>query len=360
MSWLIRIAIGFVALIVLAIIAFQMFRVPLAERAFQAAVDRNMGRNAAIDLDDGLHVYLCGTGSPFPSNRAGPCIGVLAGDKSFIFDAGSGSIRNLMQMGFPIESLEVAYLTHLHSDHIDGMGELLLQAWIAGGRSEPLRVAGPVGTERVLNGFVDAYTIDRGYRIAHHGTEVAIPGGFGANAEEISLPLGPSADEIVYEDGEITVTVIRVDHAPIEPAFGYRVDYKDRSISLSGDTVYHPGFVAASEGVDLMLHEALDPEMTKVLQDALTRAERPRTATIMHDILDYHATPEDGARAAAQAGAKELVYYHIVPPLPVRALNAVWLGDAADQFDGKITVGEDGTLVSLPAGGDAIQYSRAY
>jgi len=224
MKWGIRIGIGIAILFAIGFLALQMLRVPLAERAFENAVNQNLAADRSAELPDGLHVYLCGSGSPFPSSRAGPCVGVLAGDTAFLFDVGSGGIRNLMQMGFPIEKLETTYLTHLHSDHIDSLGELLLQAWIVGGRSEPLPIAGPVGTDRVVSAFTEAYVIDRGYRIAHHGTEVANPDGFGGVAIEISLPVGPGSSEVVYDSGDSKITAILVDHAPIEPAFAYRID----------------------------------------------------------------------------------------------------------------------------------------
>ena len=50
-----------------------------------------------------------------------------------------------------------------------------------------------------------------------------------------------------------------------------------------------------------------------------------------------------------------LVLYHIVPPLPLPILNPAFLGDAPSIFDGPILVGEDGDLISLPAGSDAIE-----
>lgn len=361
MRWLGRALIAALVVAALAFAGFQVFRAQIAETIFERAVERNAGVDRAADLPDGLHIYLCGTGSPMPDvGRAGPCVGILAGETAFIFDAGSGSIRKLSRMGFPMERLEGAYLTHLHSDHIDGLGELLLQAWIAGGRGAPLPVTGPEGTSRVVEAFNAAYEIDRGYRIAHHGTEVANPAGFGGAPGEIVLPAGPSAAQVVHDSGGVVITAIRVDHAPVEPAFGYRIDYGGRSVALSGDTIYHPGFVAAAQGVDVMLHEALDPEMTLRMEAALSAQGQARTAKIFRDILDYHATPEDAARAAETAGASELVYYHIVPPLPSRMLNPVFLGSARDEFSGRITVGEDGMLVSLPAGETSILHSRGY
>lgn len=355
MIWLKRILIGAAGLALVAIVGFNVFKTQIAERAFQRAVDQNAGIDQSAALPDGLHVYLCGTGSPMPdTSRAGPCLGVLAGDRAFVFDVGSGGARNLGSMGFPIARLESVFLTHLHSDHIDGLGELLLNSWIAGGRSAQTPVRGPRGTNEVVAGFNAAYRLDSTYRIAHHGPEVANPNGFGGAPQEIAIPAGPGGQLIVLQDGDLTITAIRVEHAPIEPAFGYRIDYKGRSVSISGDTIYQPRFVAASEGVDLMLHEALNKEMVQVIGAKLGERGLTNPEKIFADILDYHTDPEEAARAAQEAGAGQLVYYHIVPQLPVKLLESVFVGDAKSMFDGKIIVGEDGMMFSLPAGSDKI------
>jgi len=326
----------------------------LAGRAFEKAVSETAGRNRAEELPDGLHVFLCGTGSPFPDpSRAGPCLAVIAGDQTLVFDAGSGSPRRLGRMAFPMGDIDRVFLTHLHSDHIDSLGELMLQAWIGGGRTAPLPVAGPVGTATVVAGFDAAYRIDSTYRTAHHGADIANPAGFGGAAEEFAL--AGDAAQTVYEAGGVVVKAFPVNHSPVEPAFGYRIDYKGRSVAISGDTVYDERVVAAAQGADVLIHEALDPEMVGALKASFEARGNDRVATIMHDILDYHASPEDAARAAKDAGAKRLVLTHIVPPLPAKLLYGIFLGEAEDLFDGPIMVGEDGVILSLPAGSDAIE-----
>lgn len=358
MIWIKRGLIGLAGFIVVAIIAFNLFKTQIAERAFHRAIDQNAGVDRSAALPDGLHVYLCGTGSPMPdATRAGPCLGVLAGDRAFVFDVGSGGTRNLGSMGFPLARLESVYLTHLHSDHIDGLGELLVLSWIGGSRNEPTPVRGPTGTAIVVEGFNAAYRLDSTYRVAHHGPEVANPNGFGGAPDEIVIPSGPGGQLVVFEDADLKITAIRVDHAPIEPAFGYRIDYKDRSISISGDTIYQPRFVAASQGVDLMLHEALNKEMVETIGTTLGERGLENQATIFEDILDYHTDPEEAARAAQEAGVDHLVYYHIVPQLPVKMLESVFVGDSKSIFDGKITVGADGMVFSLPAESDKITKS---
>lgn len=361
MMWVRRGVLVVLGLIALSFVGFNLFKKQIATGLFERVTDRRVGVDFAGQLPDGLHVYMCGTGSPMPdTSRAGPCLGVLAGDRAYVFDIGSGGGRNLGSMNFPFDRLQHVYLTHLHSDHLDGLGELLVLSWVGGGRSEPTPISGPTGTQRVVDGFNMAYSLDSTYRVAHHGPAVANPDGFGGIAREIVLPAGPGGKAVVFEDEVLTITAIRVSHAPIEPAFGYRIDYKDRSVAISGDTIYHPAFNAAAEGVDVMLHEALDPEMASVIGGILAERGQANTAKIFTDVQDYHATPEDTAQSAQDAQAEALVLYHIAPPVPVKLMETMFLGDAKSQYDGPITVGIDGLMISLPADSDQISTQRLF
>jgi len=361
MTWVKPALTGLVVVGLVAGLGYHFFKNRIAMFVFEQAVKQNAGIDRSAKLPDGLHVYLCGTGSPIPDvSRAGPCIGVLAGNRAYVFDMGSGGMRKLGAMGFPIDRLESVYLTHLHSDHIDGLGELLLLAWVGGGRDAPLPVMGPTGTAEVVGGFNAAYRIDSTFRIAHHGIDVVNPAGFGGVASEIIIPYDLRGRKVVLDDGDLKITAIGVAHAPVEPAFGYRIDYKDRSVAISGDTTYHPGFVAASEGVDLMLHEALDPEMVSVIQMQVEERGQANTARILADIPDYHASPEDAARAANHAKAAHLVLYHLVPPLPLDLLGSVFLGSSRSEFRGPVTIGKDGMIFTLPSGSDRIIRTQGY
>lgn len=354
LKWIQRIGILLIGLVALAMIGYQVFKKPISAFLFERFVEGAVLADPAADLGDGLHVYMCGTGSPMAdANTAGACIGVLAGQKGYVFDAGSGSIRKLQRMGFPLENLEHAYITHLHSDHIDGVGELLTLAWIAG-RTEPLPVSGPSGTTSFISAMNEAYKMDQTFRIAHHGPDYLVPSGAGGAGEDIILPAGPNSRQVIAEAQDFKITAIRMSHAPVEPAFGYRIDYKDRSISISGDTKFHEGFISASDGVDIMFHEALDPEMVGTMVTVLRDGGQERMSKILSDTLTYHATPEEAARAAEKANADSLVYYHIVPPVLTRGLELVFLGDASKEFNGPIKIASDGTLFSLPAGSNRI------
>ncbi|NNK90831.1 MAG: MBL fold metallo-hydrolase, partial [Acidimicrobiia bacterium] len=280
-------------------------RARVAARLLERLGKRALSSPPEERLPDGLHVFVSGAGSPMPDPlRAGPGVGVLAGDRAFVFDTGAGSISNLQRMRFPIALVDAVVITHLHSDHIDGLGEMLLQSWIRGSRTTPTPVYGPTGIGQVVDGFNLAYQVDSVYRFDHHGDDIADLAGFGGQAHQIELE-GDSA--VLIEEGDLRVTVFAVHHHPVDPAFGFRIDYRGRSVTISGDTVYHPGLVTAAEGTDLLLHDALSVEMAEILRRVNEQAGLTRLSQILRDIQDYHATPVDAARAARDAHVRSLV-----------------------------------------------------
>jgi ribonuclease Z len=244
-------------------------------------------------------------------------------------------------------------LTHFHSEHIGDLGELNLQTW-AGGRPGPLPVYGGPGVEQVVEGFNHAYRLDQGYRTAHHSERVMPAAAWPMTARPVALAGPPTSERsrtgVVLEDGALRITAIEVDHAPIAPAYAYRFDYKGRSAVITGDLKFHPPLARAAAGADVLVSEAIATSMTRSLGRSARAAGRDRTAAIMHDIEDYHITPEEAAQIANEAGVKLLVFYHLLPApdglLPrrlfSRGVSAVRRGDW--------TIAEDGSLYTLPLG----------
>ncbi len=162
----------------------------------------------------------------------------------------------------------------------------------------------------------------------------------------------------MIEDGGVKVTAFRVGHAPVEPAVGYRFDYRGRSVVISGDTSKSENLQRFAEGADLLLHDALAPDLVAILTRAAQAAGRENIEKITRDILDYHASPVEAAEVARDAGVGFLLYYHIVPPLPIAPLEAAFLEGVNAVYDGPLAVGRDGTTVHLPAGSDAIEVEQ--
>jgi len=152
-----------------------------------------------------------------------------------VVDVGSGAVRRIGPAGIPMSKVEDVFLTHFHSDHIDGLGELLMQRWAGGAHEAPMPVHGPTGVEDVVAGFNQAYLHDDEYRVAHHGPKIIPP--HGAGAWRCVRAAGRGQGVVVLDVDGLKVTAFAVSHLPITPAVGYRFDYLGRSVVVSGDTV---------------------------------------------------------------------------------------------------------------------------
>jgi ribonuclease Z len=350
-----KLLIGILGLALIAGIGLHFFGDQLLRGVMKRQAMAALAGEGLAKMAGGLNVALCGAGAPLPDpGRAGPCVLVQAGETLLVVDVGSGSPRNLGPMQVPAGAIDALLLTHFHSDHIDGLGELMLQRWAGGGRDAPLPVIAPEGVTPIVDGFNAAYAHDFGYRVAHHGTAVVPPSGAGATAQPFAMP--EAAGREVYAADGLRVTAFSVSHHPVEPAVGYRFDYRGRSVVISGDTTASPTVAAFAEGVDVLLHEALHPGLVGVLTEAAEAAGNARFATITRDILDYHTSPVEAATIAQQAGVGALVYYHIVPQLPSRLLHGLFLEGVTDAYDGRVEIGYDGLWVHLPADDDSIRF----
>lgn len=349
------------AIVALAVIGGTVFQRQIGEAFYSRQVEARLGVDRTDGLPDGLHAAFCGTGSPLPdTTRADSCTLVIAGERIFVVDSGSGSTANLVLMGVPVGRIEAALLTHFHSDHISDLGDLAMQRWVGAANTAPLPVHGPQGVETVVAGFNTAYSLDHGYRTGHHGAAIAPPSGSGLEARLIDFPedAGAHAPVTLLDEDGLRIRAVQVDHDPAAPALAYRFDYGGRSLVVSGDLEIEDslGFGQFADGADLWIIEALQPALVSKITRRADEIGLENLSTITIDILDYHTTPEQAAAAAQAGGADALVLTHIVPAVPSRLLHAAFLGEAGGMFDGPVRVARDGDAVIMPAGSDRIEY----
>ena len=353
--WLLVIALGLAALV------FVALQFPsIQDRVMRRALTRLAGQQASELFEpDALRVLLCGTSSPLPHpTRAKPCVAIFAGGRFYAVDVGLGSWNRLAGWRVDAGRLGGVLLTHFHSDHIGELGEFDLQSWVAG-RPGPLPVYGPPGVERVVAGFEEAYALDAGYRTIHHGSELLPPDVGRMQAQVIDRSSDPGGDRmLVLEENGLRITAFEVDHAPVAPAYGYRFDYRGRSVVVSGDTVKSPTLVEVSRGADVLVHEAQANHIVALIGEAAAQVGRPRVAKIMSDIPDYHTTPVEAAEVANEAGVGLLVLYHLTPPPPLALIERVFVRGVSEVREDDWILADDGLLVELPVDSDEVVVSQ--
>src|SRR5258708_29191029 len=271
-----RLMLAAAAFVALAAVAWWMIHVPAVQDAIFRRVIAHTLEATRNDLlaADSLRVVLCGTGNPLADReRAAACTAIFAGGNIYLVDIGPGAWKNLALWRIPAPRLAAIMLTHFHSDHIGDLGEINLETW-ANGRDHPLRVYGPPGVDQVVNGFAQAYSLDEGYRVAHHGAALLPPANWQMQPLTVKIDTPPRASPCaggsatVLEENGLKVTAFTVDHSPVAPAYGYRFDYKGRSVVVSGDTKPCANLVAVSKNADVLIHEGQAAHLIKLIQEA--------------------------------------------------------------------------------------------
>jgi ribonuclease Z len=275
-----------------------------------------------------MYAILLGTGFPRPdADRAGPCTAIVIGEKVFLVDAGRSVMQRIAGSGLKPASIQAVFLTHLHSDHIDGLPDVFHSTWQFG-RSTPFELYGPEGTKDIVDGMMKFYAAD--IHIRRDLTE-KLPAA-GATVDMHILKEG-----VVYQDDDLRVTAFLVDHWPIVPAFGFRFDTSSGSIVVSGDTHPNDNLVRFAKGADVLIHEAYLPQITAPTDTASDSAWFAR----------YHSTAAEAGDDAARAGVKILVLTHLIPHRPGDS-DPIFREEAAKSFHGKIIVGHDLMRIDLP------------
>jgi len=281
-----------------------------------------------VKPDTDFKVTLLGTGSPAPiMRRFGPGTLVQVNGQNLLFDAGRGVTQRLYQVGQPMGTINVLFLTHLHSDHVVGIPDLWLTGWLRAPyarRDVPMRVIGPEGTKNLMDGLQKAYAWDIETRIADQGFKRE---GVSADTTEISK------EGVVYENDGVKVSSIVVNHGEkINPAYGYRIDFGGRSVVISGDTKFDENLIKHATGVDLLIHQvaAMRPDMLKI--------------PVFKAIMSHHTSPEEAGVVFDRAKPKLAVYYHFViygtPKIPPYKVQDV-VDLTRKNYSGPLLVGED-------------------
>ncbi len=282
---------------------------------------------AAVADAQSIKVTLLGTGYPQPRiDRFGPSILVEAGGEKLLFDCGRGAAQRLQQIKVPFTEVNALFLTHLHSDHIVGIPDVWLTGWILG-RRVPFRVWGPAGTKEMMSHLEQAYEFDIHIR---RDVDEKFP------AQGVAIEAKNIGEGVVYQNNGLKVTAFAVDHGPVKPALGYRIDFAGHSVVLSGDTRYSENLIRFAQGTDVLIHEVIGPDAFRAQAPFLSSAQ-------VQNVVNHHTTPEQAGIVFTRVKPKVAVYSHVVPG---DTTNLVPL--TRKTYSGRLEVGED--LMSIEIG----------
>lgn len=316
--------------------------------------------------------------------REGIASALAVGDRYYLIDAGHGVLRQLRKAKFgqnaettfdgPLDVLAGIFLTHLHSDHIVDLNNILTEGtynglqhvdripiWGPGDRNQippffgqgqpPEPVGGPnptPGTREMVGLLVQAFAADLNDRIFDNSKprpdkmwdakDVPVP------AEHLRDPNGnpcpPMEPFTFFEDDRVRVSATLVNHAPVFPALAYRFDTDDGSVVFSGDTGPTPNLVALARDADVLVHEVIDKSWVASL------FPEPRDAkqeSMFNHLVKAHTVVEDVGKVAQEANAATLVLSHIVPGNGTDEQ----FEQAARGFGGRLIIGHDLDVIGV-------------
>jgi ribonuclease Z len=310
----------------------------LSITVYAASQDQTQKNN-----DSNLRVILLGTrsGPAIDAQRVGIGTLVVAGPEMLLFDCGRGVPTAIRRMAITPADVTKVFLTHLHSDHVIAVPELWLYPWASEGRSTPFHVWGPDGTKAMMANLQKAFVFDIHVR---RDIDEKFPG------DGIRVVSTEIREGVVYRANGVTVTAFLVDHAPVTPAFGYRVDYQNRSVVMSGDTRPSENLITYAKGADLLIHEAgtwkQDPRLMGPANELIPGTRRTRGSVRI--VAEHHTDPVEAGKIFERVKPRLAVFSHINDAAPILPL-------VRQSYAGSVEIGEDGMTIEI---GETINIRR--
>lgn len=310
----------------------------------QKILDRLTRVDYEILNDPGIHIIMAGTGSPaYDPIRNPVCVGIIAGGKFMLFDTGDGCAKTLNSMDLPINLIDTVFFTHYHSDHINGLGNLLSHTWVMG-REKQVDIYGPPGAKKVVNGCNAFAQEDIAIRSNKAGLGQLDPDLAVGVPHEFIYPEDGSP-VAVWSENNVTVKAFKNDHYDVPISCGYRIEYAGRTIVISGDTIKSDDVIQNATGADILIHEVANKEM---IERAAKVAEKnlglkgKQLADHIRRVIQHHSSTIDVAEVARDASVNFLILYHIMPGIPDSWLVKSMFTEGMDEiYDGRIVITKD-------------------
>ncbi len=284
-----------------------------------------------------MEMILLGTGCPVVSlERYGPATLVRHGETRLLVDCGSGVTQRLLEAGTPGREIDGLLLTHLHSDHIVDLFQLVISSWHQG-RPGPQRIFGPPGTKRYVDDLMGLWRPELEQRIAHE---------MRPSIAALQVDVEEFRDGWKMDFGGLEVEAVEVDHQPVKHAFGFVFRGGGKSLVISGDTRPCEALGHAARGTDLLVHEVF-------IHREMSVADGRRTKQGIERVASYHTVSTEVGKLATEAGVGCLVLTHFVPP---HCDREALFAEIRTDYEGPLVIGED--LMAFDLGAGRLRYRQ--
>jgi len=340
----IRILVSVVILAILIAIAGMVYSSNNSDMLISSGIEAQLEENIAFEQallseSENITVYTIGTAAPLPSARSQSCTAVIANGQILIFDAGDGAVAQMEKMNLPVDKISRVFISHFHSDHYVELPYMINRTWLRG-RTSKLDVYGPPGIKQVLDATDLFLEIETKHRENHHGQDIMNSNVAGTIPHVMNVQ--DNGDMIVYQEHGITVTAFDVAHEPVNPDYGFMIEYNGKKLVLSGDTAKNQNVIDHAKDADLLIHEAMLKDLIGEIADINSGLGFEKNAKILHDIKDYHSSPIEAAEVASEANVSKLVLTHLAPTPDRKVLERMYKRGMSDIYDGPIVLANDG------------------
>ena len=244
-----------------------------------------------------MELTLLGTGCPSVDHkRFGPSNLIKTKKTKILVDCGSGVTQRLHQHKVSSADIDALFLTHLHSDHVVDLYQLIISSWHSY-RIKPWKIYGPKGTKKFVKKIMNAWADERKLRIFYEARS-------STRAFEINVTEFQSLGKANIKD--INIKYFEVDHKPVKYAYGFCFMNNNKKLTISGDTKPCENLMKYGNKSDVLLHEVF-------IEDEITEIIKMRTLKTLHNVKNYHTTSSQVGKVAFITQAKKLVLTHLVP-----------------------------------------------
>ena len=245
-----------------------------------------------------MQLTLLGTGCPsVHPKRFGPANLVTTKKAKILIDCGSGVTQRLIEAKVSSAIIDALFLTHLHSDHVVDLYQLIISSWHSY-RTKPWKVYGPKGTSKFVQATMNAWKEERNLRIRYEQRP-------SIKAFDIKVHEFNQYGRIKIKD--LTVEYFEVDHKPVKYAYGFNFINNRKKITISGDTRPCDNLMKFAQKANVLLHEVF-------VEGELKSLKGMRSKQTLHNVKDYHTSSEDVGKIAKISQAQKLILTHFVPP----------------------------------------------